>query len=195
MSDSPFLTVVTRHLALRGHFLAANRASLSNQTDQDFEQVLILDREGRGKRAAAASLRAEADRYRGEYVYILDDDDLLTDAAFVAGLKRIAAESDPDAIIVRARYGPLGILPDAPHWGARPVLGRIGAISFAVRRAVWCAHAAVWGGQERLIAGRTWGRCDDGVFIQSIWDAGATFYWWDNVIAATQQIGALAGVT
>ena len=43
---NPFLTIVTRHLAGREELLENNQASLAAQTDQDFEQILIVDEIG-----------------------------------------------------------------------------------------------------------------------------------------------------
>jgi glycosyltransferase involved in cell wall biosynthesis len=154
---------------------AANLAALEAQTCQDYEHILIVDNEGRGLEWANSSLQDAAPA--GEYVLILDDDDLLTDKEAIEKL-RTAAEPEPDLIIFKAYHGPLGILPSARVWGNRPYGGHIGSCDFITRRDVWLEHIPAFAQPES----------GDYYFLQSIWLDDPCVVWLDETLAAVQRI-------
>lgn len=173
----PFLEVLTRTFGGRPTLLAANQASLAAQTDGDWTQTLLMDTEQRGIAWASENLGAYAPQLVGDYIWILDDDDLCILPAFVAGLKAIAVLNAPDVMFVRMDHGGGRILPSA-RWGKAPRVGEIGVSAYVVRREVWQAHAGAW----------TPGRyTSDFEFINSIWQARPITCWWDMVASAVQR--------
>jgi hypothetical protein len=89
-----FLQVLTRCWR-RPDLLAANIAGLEAQTDPDWEQTCLVDTQGRGIGWSYENLAAHASLLRGEYIWILDDDDLCIRPTLVEELKQIAAEHNP----------------------------------------------------------------------------------------------------
>jgi hypothetical protein len=171
-----FLSVVTRCHPHRPTMLDRNQESLEMQTDQDYEHVLIKDTEGRGVPWANAQLQyAEV---TGEYVLVLDDDDMLTDPHAIATLKTAAANG-PALIIFKADHGPLGILPSRAVWEQRPVSGHIGSCDFITRRDVWREHISAFDKPE----------CGDYAFLKSAWgDGGLQVVWLDATLAGVQRV-------
>jgi hypothetical protein len=175
---SPFLTVVTRHMPARAALLEANVASLACQSDTDYEQLIITDHEGRGTGWANTNLRNYADAPSGQYVLVLDDDDLLACPDAIAQLRQ-AARSRPGVIMARMNHGLLGVLPDAAHWVKEPVRGRIGVSAAICRRDVWQGAA------------QQFANCYDGdfPFILAAYYSGRGVVWLDRVLTRVQQIG------
>lgn len=164
--------------------LARCQASLAAQTDPDWRQVLLVDDQGRGFDYARELLALSRQKVYGRYALILDDDDVMDDPDGVAALKAAAA-GNPPAVIFRGRHADLGILP-AHNWGARPVMGDIGAFDFILRRDVYCALAGVAG--ESAYAA-------DHALIAAVYDRhAADIVWLDRVICAAdkRRIGAAA---
>ena len=167
----PFLEILTRTFNARPRMFAEHRASLAAQTDRDFIHTVLVDSDRRGIAWATEQMSAYAPRLVGDYVWILDDDDLCILPTFVAGLKQIAILNAPDVIMVRMDHGAGRILPSA-RWGKSPRVGEIGVSAFVVRRDVWQAHAGAW----------TPGKyTSDFEFINSIWQSRPVAYWWDVV--------------
>ena len=172
----PFLEVLTR-CHKRPLMLSVNRTSLLMQTCDDWMQTLLIDNEGRGIPWATENMAAYAPSLVGDYVWILDDDDTCIMPDFVEGLRRIATEHDPDVIFVRMDHGSGRILP-TKYWGQAPRCGEIGVSAFVVRRAIWQAHAGA------LVPGKY---TSDYEFINSIWQAQPSVYWWDVVASRVQK--------
>jgi len=173
-----FLSIVTRCSPDRAELLLRNTRSVREQTDQGFEQIFI---EGAANLYDAnLSLAAAGDVLAGRYVYILDDDDYLCDPDFVAEAKGVAAEEDPDVIMVRMRrlhYFEGEILPDEENWRGPPVLGKVGSPCFLVKREIWQEHIAEFG---RPI-------CGDFYFIRKLWESGYSFHWLDRVVTEVDR--------
>ena len=169
----PFLEILTRCYK-RPRMFAINQTSLWAQTDPDWVQTLLVDDVGRGIAWATENMAAYAPKLVGDYILILDDDDMLICPTLVADLKCLAAEFDPDVIMLRMDHGGGVVLPDDDTWGQPPVLGRIGCSAFVVRRAVWAAHAGA------MVPGQYH---SDFLFIESIWHADVKVYW-HNCVAS-----------
>ncbi len=176
----PFLEILTRTFNARPRLFAAHCASLAAQTDQDFVHTLLVDDAGRGIAWATENMAAYAPRLVGDYVFVLDDDDVLTLPTFVAGLKQIAILNAPDVIMVRMDHGAGRILPSA-RWGKSPRVGEIGCSAFVVRRDVWQAHAHAWLPGEYI---------SDFKFISAVWQSRPVVYWWD-VVASRVQVQSM----
>jgi hypothetical protein len=157
--------------------LAANMESLRTQTCEDYVQTLLDDPEGRGIGWSYTNMAAYAPMLRGEYIWILDDDDMVASTTFVADLKRIEQEYKPDVIMVKMDQGKRGILPDG-CWQKRPELGGIGCSAFVVKRSIWQKHA-------RFFSATYAGDFD---FILSIFNRDYEIYWFDCIASAVQRI-------
>jgi len=152
-------------------------ASLRAQTDHDFIQTLLNDDDGRGIAWSYQNMANYAPDLVGEYIFILDDDDMLASRTFVADLKSIAAEHDPDVIMVKMDHGPRGILPGRT-WQRKPEMGDIGVSAFVVKRDIWQSHAEYLGGHY----------AGDFDFIASIFEYDYEIYWFDCVASKVQKI-------
>ena len=172
-----FLEILTRTFNARPRMFAAHKASLAAQTDQDFIHTLIVDDVGRGIAYATEQMARYAPSLVGSYVFVLDDDDMLTLPTFIAGLKQIAVLNAPDVVFVRMDHDYGRILPSA-RWGKSPKVSEIGVSAYVVRREVWQAHAGAW----------TPGKyTSDFEFIDSIWQSRPVTYWWDVVASRCQR--------
>lgn len=173
-----FLDVITRHMPKRRHMLRANDAALKAQSDPDFKQWVLTDTAGRGWAYAAEMLVDVAPKLTGEYVLILDDDDLMIHHQAIHELK-MAAITRPPAILFRGWHGDLGVLPPDGAFGRRPQLGKIGSFDFILRRDVFCELV------PRSIDG---GYCNDFALIDGVFDhhPGGVIYL-DLVICAVMM--------
>jgi glycosyltransferase involved in cell wall biosynthesis len=130
----PFLTILTRSFR-RPESLVRCVKSVAHQTDPDVEQIVLHDPIGRGVGASYLNLRYSIPR--GEYVYLLDDDDYLINDCFVEALKQCAAEhNNPDVIYVSMDVSGT-IMPDFSEGLRR---GWIACSCFAIKRNVWIEH-------------------------------------------------------
>ncbi len=170
------LEVLTR-CNRRPQMLMANIRSLTAQSDPDWEQTFIVDTAERGIGASYEALATQP--VRGEYIWILDDDDLCIHPDLVRDLRKLAT-GRPGVVMVKMDHGTgLGVLPDAAHWGKAPVQGHIGCSAFIVRRDVW----------ERHLGAFTPGHyASDFAFIHSVWEEEPVIVWHDVVASRVQQI-------
>lgn len=173
---SPFLEVVTRCFR-RPEMLKINQASLQAQTCAYWRQTLIVDDVGRGVGWANGNLASF--QPVGEYVWLLDDDDVCIRETLVDELYEIVEYADPDVIMLRMDHGELGVLPDNGIWGVGPALGRVGNAAYVVRREIWLDHAAAW---ERATYD------GDFYFIEAIFRDFPRVYWHDVVASRVQRI-------
>lgn len=175
-----FLEVITRHLKGRDSFLENNRASLQRQTDKDFVQTILIDTQREGIGPAQAKLADHADKMRGKYIWILDDDDMCIYDDLIADLKAIVETHGPDVIFLRMDHGERCVLPSDFEWGRRPICGRIGCSAYVVKADVWQENAEAW---------RSAHYASDYDFIAQVWDSGANVYWHDVIASRVQMIG------
>lgn len=170
-----FLEVITRTYQ-RPYMLSKNQASLEMQTDNDWIQTIYPDYEGRGVAWANGQMFHIAQQLTGDYVWILDDDDMCILDNFVAELKNIAAQDKPDVIMIRMDHGERGVLP--PPGDEFPRMGAIGCSAYVVKRNIWERHAYQWQSAH-------YGSDYD--FIHSIFRDEAVKVYWYNVIASKVQ--------
>lgn len=172
-----FLDILTRHLPRRKMMLRANDACLKAQSDPDYKQWILADEQGRGWQHAAQLLVDVAPKLKGDYVLILDDDDLMINADGICLLKE-AALTRPGAVIFRGWHGDLGILPGPNGWMRRPFLGGIGSFDFIIRRDVFCdlIGQSVGGGYG-----------NDFALINGVFEADLPVVWLDTLICAVMR--------
>lgn len=165
------LTVVTRTCD-RPLLLGKNKESVEMQTDPAYTHLILEDKEARGLEFANGLLSKHKRKVKGEYVYILDDDNCLTITDLVAGLRIIVEEHKPDVIMVKSFLSRHGVMPR--FWGQRPRLCQVDTTNFIVKRSLWKAHIKAF---HQPIYG-------DFHFIDAIFDQpGLKVVWWDRVVA------------
>lgn len=142
---------------------------------------MLRDEVGRGVGWANGQLADFSQFLEGDYIWILDDDDLCIRPTLFKELNDIAEEHGPDVIMLKMDHGPRGILPDPATWGKRPAKARVGCSAFVVKKEIWQKHAEAW---------RTANYSSDFDFINSIFDEkGISVYWHDVVASRVQMIG------
>lgn len=178
------LEILTRHLVGRELGLAANQASLRSQTSPNWFQTLLVDEVGRGVPWANKNLGEYGPFLKGDYIWILDDDDICVDDTLVEEIESIAILQQPSCIIVKGVIGNHGVLPEDNYWRLPPVYGHIGVSNFIIRRDIWQRYASSW--PER-IAG-------DYAFIRAVYEGekDTDWYWYDAVVMTTPN-GASQG--
>lgn len=183
-TETPFLTIVTRHLYTRKAQLKRNKRSVRSQMEakQLIEHLIIVDRKRRGYKWADKNLSNIASHINGRYVYILDDDDYLIDPKFVKTIKRIARKrNNPGVIIFKARWKPFHgrALPSSRYWKRKVVCGDIGSPCFAVRADLWKKYIRKFGRPAH----------GDFHFINKVVKSGCSVYWLTRIVAEVGQIG------
>jgi len=172
-----FLSILTRHLPQRAAMLKINKASLAMQSCQDFEQLLAIDGLGQGWKHAAEMLADMARDATGDYVLILDDDDIMLNADGVKLIKE-AAGSAPAAVIFRGYHADLGILPNDNIWMRRPGLAQIGSFDFITRRDVFCDLV------ETAVSN---GYTNDFGIIDGVFERGLPVTWLNVLVCAVMR--------
>jgi len=175
---TPFLSIITRHMASRPRMFEECLRSLTAQTDQDFEHIVLVDHIGRGVPWANLQFARYRDAVGGDYVLILDDDDALATPLAVATLRAAVAGTQADIVIFRGDHCQLGILPDDAHWKQPPACGHISAQDLIVRREVWRRHVDAFGNEY----------AGDFSFIAALWRCGYQVHWLDAVLTRQQRI-------
>ena len=173
-----FLEVVTRCYK-RPKMLKHNIDSLLMQTCPDWQQTLLVDEVGRGVGASYLEMARYADELDGDYIWILDDDDMCIRNTLVNELAQIVESHNPDVIMLRMNHLERGILPSYT-WEEYPRMGDIGCSAYVVRRDVWVAHSVEF---ERA------DYSSDYYFIASIFDNDdIDIYWYDVIASQVQRI-------
>jgi len=181
----PLLTVITRTMPGREQWLERNVASWKAQTDQDYEQLILLDENPKWDMLRAdVNLKEANGSINGRYVYVLDDDDYLIDKEFVASLKEVVAQNHhPEVIMVKFRRDAIfhDVLPT--RWEQDPFHGDVGTPNFVVQKGVWLSYVWLFG----MEVNRGFG---DFAFINNVFGFGASVYWLDRVVAVVDHIGS-----
>lgn len=157
--------------------LKHNIDSLLAQTSDDWQQTLLIDEVGRGVGASHLEMARYADELEGDYIWILDDDDMCIRKTLVYELAQIVESHDPDVIMLKMNHLERGILPRS-NWEEYPQMGDIGVSAFVVRRDVWVTHSVEF---ERT------DYSSDYYFIASIFDNDDINIFWHDVIASQVQ--------
>lgn len=185
----PFVSFVTRCYERPAQLLRC-LTSISRQTDADYENVIIVDEVGAGVEAANGfyDLPENRARVRGQYVHLIDDDDIISDTEFVATIKDIATQNGmPEVIVIRVKHPNGIILPTRKMWmKSEPIGGHIGGSSVVVRRDIWLQHIHCFGDDEVY-----WG---DFVFINELFSHKKyRIYWLNRVMVEvpSQNQGAI----
>lgn len=166
-----FLEIVTRTFGQRPTMLQRCIDSVAQQTDGDYTHTIIRDTHARGVAWAVGNLAHHI--ATGEYVIVIDDDDLLVRRTLVAELKQIVAEHDPDVIMLRASHVVFGVLPRNGNWGHEPQLGDVGTSNYVIRGATWNAYHSIWQAKYE----------GDWMYINQLWHTPGLRWYWHDVVA------------
>ncbi len=179
---SPIVTVITRHMQGRQRMTTHLRRSLEMQTYTEWQHHLITDPNPAGSGVAwanrqLASLPVTA---VGDYIYVLDDDDYLTDPMLFAALASIREQHNPDLIFFKFRWPHGHFLPGptAEHWKAKPEMGHIGMPCFMVKRAVYLKHCAAFAVE----------RYADYEFLKVVQNQGYSEFWYDRIVGQVGRV-------
>lgn len=173
---SPFLTVYTPTYK-RQTLLEDCKQSVSWQTDGDVEHVIVEDTQGIGIAGVFRQVRKNVDQVHGQYVYFLQDDDVLASLDFVKELKRfVNAFKHPEVVIGRIQVG-IRTLP--LMWEGEPLEGMIDLGNAVVRSDIWKKHADLYGQRYN----------GDWDFIHGLWELKYRFEWWNFVMGRKQVVG------
>lgn len=107
------------------------RRSLDMQTCQDYEQIIIRDDVGIGVNKANILLRDRSGE--GDYIWIFDDDEYITNEYFVSILKAYAIKNEPEVMVIESLRGNEGVVGSNPEMK----LGNIGFINVVCRKDIW----------------------------------------------------------
>lgn len=173
----PFFTVYTPTYK-RPNLLRQCVDSVRAQT-APVQHLIAHDHIGLGIQGMFRAIQRFTDRMVGEYVYVLQDDDLLADMHVLAQVQAFAdANNHPPVIIVRNQKRGQ-IYPTEHAWQSAPVLGHIDLGSYIVRRDVFTQHVLDFGPRYS----------GDFDFIEAVWRAGWPFAWCDVLVARAQAWG------
>lgn len=152
---TPFFSIITRTMRGREALLERCQASVNAQTFQGegtIEHLILRDEIGVGVAAAQQMMWTASPR--GEYVFVLDDDDYLSAPDVLSklydqfvglflggGLVTYNAAfptSRPLFAVVKVAHGLLGTMP--LDWGMFPDVGRITVSNVVVENVQWFIH-------------------------------------------------------
>jgi hypothetical protein len=174
-----FLEVVTRCYK-RPNTLKRNIASLKRQTDKDYSQMFLVDEIGIGIAKANRQLHTIAKDLTGDYILILDDDDIIEYPYMIEDLKIGCNIYNPSLIIVKFYCTNYGILPTDEMWYKKPELAKISMSSFITRKDIYQKYSDYF--HEATAA--------DWNFVTNVYDYEKEHtFWWNKVIGRTLQKG------
>ena len=172
-----FLSVVTRCYK-RPTMLARNIASLEAQTAPDYEQLFIVDDDGQGIGWANCQFYEHRDEPQGDYILMLDDDDMLARNDAVM-LLRAAAASGPELIMHGFRYVEGIILPtEGVRENKWPTITQVGTSCFTTRRDIWYDNIEHFGIPT----------AGDYNFLYKTWPSLDSIEWLDEIIGEVQRV-------
>jgi hypothetical protein len=176
-----FLSVVTRTHPKPVDYLSVNQASLAEQIDQDYEQIVIRDEQGRGLAWANAQFAANAHRPAGDYVIMLDDDNALATPAAITILKAVTWDR-PELIMFKAEVGPHGILPTREAWQERrPIPWQVDGHCCIARTDIWRQYIDHFAVDVR----------GDAAFLTALYGANVRTEWINAVLVRALRVGSL----
>lgn len=172
-NSRPVVTILTRmHGNRRPQGFALNQASIK-KLKGSFEQIFIKDKAGLGMFAANSSFQLAVPHIRGQWVYLLDDDDYMVDPDIIQKIKK----SKADVVVVRALIKSTVYPPNA-LWEKRPKRAGIGGGCVFVRREHFIKY----------ISHFTHERMGDFEFIDCLFSANLKVEWMDRLVVKTFKV-------
>jgi len=178
-NKKPFLSVLTRHFIKRPNYLVDCKKSLSQQTDVDFEHIIFIDNVGRGMAYANKmfTILKDSIQINADYIFILDDDDIILYKDFIKDVKKILEEDDYDIIFFKGHIGNR-ILPKL-KWNIKPQFDDIGSFNFIMKKELYDKYIHLWGETDRG---------GDYRFLNAAFNNSSKHKWWDKIVCKTQTV-------
>lgn len=179
---NPFLSIVTRHYCKRIGIFEINKQSLASQEDKDFEHVILEDKVGIGSHKANLMFNQNKTLIKGDYVFMLDDDDCLITKDFVSDMKKIAIESNnPEVIFIKMDLKER-VIPENNSWNTGEIhMNYIGTSCFVMRRDIWYDNINKFSDKQT----------GDFEFINYVFSKKPSMVWKDKIYSKVNQIGHL----
>ena len=176
-----FLSIVTRHHPARPELFESCLASVNSQNDPDFEHIILNDDRGLGIAHANKMFYTNKHKVTGDYVFILDDDDVITTSNFVTEMKEIAkTQNYPDIIFIRMLINGHPRPTTDICWGQKELVRKhIGSSCFIMKNKLWQDHI------HNFLPIPTTG---DFEFIFKAFRHSKSHYWHDRVYSKTLRI-------
>ena len=177
----PFLSVMTRTHPKPVDYLARNEQSLRDQLDPDYEQIVLIDEVGRGLAWANRQFWEHRHTAEGDYVIMLDDDNVLATPHAITILKAVTWDQ-PEAVIFKADVGPHGIMPTSLAWSQRKAIAwQIDGHCTIVRTDIWRKYIHYFSVDIR----------GDAAFLAALTCADLRVEWCNAVLVRALRVGSL----
>lgn len=174
----PFLTIYTPTYK-RPSYLKRCVESVQGQTVYPIaiQHIIVEDTVGVGVAGMYAEIANHVDEMKGDYVYILQDDDILAADDVVERLMIFVETRDLPGVVI-CRNTKRGVkLPVI--WRSEPVKGWIDLGNYVTRIDIFAGNVHAFG---KEYAG-------DYPFIRKLWEDGIRFAWLDMLLAQAQATG------
>jgi len=177
----PFMTIITRHHPKRPVLFEKCKASVAAQKDEDYEHLILYDYVGAGVAEANKMFFEYKELVTGKYVFMLDDDDVLTTDDFVGDIKQVAkTQKDPGIIFIRMLINQSLVPTTGVVWGKRKLVKcHIGTSCFVMLNKLWKDNI------HEFLSIPTTG---DFNFINSVFLKRPKVYWHDKLYSKTMQV-------
>jgi len=151
------------------------RATVAAQVEsREIQHLIVRDDIGKGVAGMYRDLPLVNEQIKGEWVFVLSDDDCLIYPALIPSLRAIVLEHQPDVIMVPQYYNGR-LLPDPRCWHAPPECGFVTLSNWIVKREL----------HTRFPYGARYEGDFD--FISAVWKTEPRIAWWGQPISATQR--------
>lgn len=134
---TPFFSVITRTMPGRAELLERCARSVNAQAFPSVEHLILRDEIGVGVAQAQTMMHTASPR--GEYVFVLDDDDYLSDPNVLEQLHAAIATTRPPFAVVKVAHGMFGSMPLVWGEGVKPNVGEITVSNVVVSNKLWFA--------------------------------------------------------
>jgi hypothetical protein len=172
-NSKPIVTILTRkHGNKRPNLFKKHRKSLLKLKGR-FQQIFIEDKKGLGMLAANSSFQLAVPLIKGEWVYLLDDDDGIVDVVIISKIENL----DCDVVICRAKIGGL-IYPPNEVWEMQPQRAKIGGSNIFVKKDIFAQNIIYFSHKQM----------GDFEFINVLWNKGYKFKFIDTVVMETYKV-------
>jgi glycosyltransferase involved in cell wall biosynthesis len=155
-------------------------ASVEMQKDRDFEHIVLKDNVGIGVAKANQLFFQNKDRVNGDYVFMLDDDDIFITDDFVSDMKYIAMNTNyPGIIFIRMQINE-DIVPTEKIWNTNRLLKcHIGTSCFIMRSDLW---------KENIQHFASIPTTGDFHFINTVFSKNPKVFWQNKLYSKTLRV-------
>jgi glycosyltransferase involved in cell wall biosynthesis len=169
----PIVTILTRkHGNNRPTLFKKHRESLLKLKGK-FQQIFIEDKKGLGMLAANSSFQLAVPIIKGDWVYLLDDDDGIIDVDIISKIQHL----DCDVVICKAKIGGL-IYPPNEVWEMQPQRAKIGGSNIFVKKHIFAQNIIHFSHKQM----------GDFEFINVLWNKGYKFNFIDTIAMETYKV-------